>query len=202
MKITIGIPAYNEEKNISLVITQLKKITDSIIVCDDGSSDLTGEIARNLGAVVIRHSKNMGYGTAINSIFKKCSEMNTDILVTFDADGQHRVEDVNKIIEPVKQGNADIVIGSRFLDNISDVPNFRKLGIKIITQVTNASIKKKLTDSQSGLRAYNKQVLTWSLSKDKLEIEKMNEKSVLFAEKTFPQIRMKIYNFVEFGKES
>ena len=59
MKITIGIPAYNEEKNISLVITQLKKITDSIIVCDDGSSDLTGEIARNLGAVVIRHSKNM-----------------------------------------------------------------------------------------------------------------------------------------------
>ena len=160
MKITIGIPAYNEEKNISLVITQLKKITDSIIVCDDGSSDLTGEIARNLGAVVIRHSKNMGYGTAINSIFKKCSEMNTDILVTFDADGQHRVEDVNKIIEPVKQGNADIVIGSRFLDNISDVPNFRKLGIKIITQVTNASIKKKLIDSQSGLRAYNKQVLT------------------------------------------
>ena len=86
--------------------------------------------------------------------------MNTDILVTFDADGQHRVEDVNKIIEPVKQGNADIVIGSRFLDNISDVPNFRKLGIKIITQVTNASIKKKLTDSQSGFRAYNRQVLS------------------------------------------
>ena len=65
MKITIGIPAYNEEKNIALIITKLKKITDSIIVCDDGSSDLTGEIARELGAVVISHPKNMGYGAAI-----------------------------------------------------------------------------------------------------------------------------------------
>ncbi len=71
MKITIGIPAYNEEKNIALIITKIKKITDSIIVCDDGSSDLTGEIARELGAVVISHPKNMGYGAAIHSLFFK-----------------------------------------------------------------------------------------------------------------------------------
>ncbi len=160
MKITIGIPAYNEEKNIASIITKLKKITDSIIVCDDGSSDMTSEISKNLGAVVISHKKNMGYGVAINSIFQKSKEMKSDLLVTFDADGQHRVEDIEKVVEPIKNNQADLVIGSRFLDKKSDIPNYRKIGIKVITQVTNASIKKKLTDSQSGFRAYNQRVLS------------------------------------------
>ena len=160
MKITIGIPAYNEEKNIALIITKLKKITDSIIVCDDGSSDMTAEISKNLGATVISHKKNMGYGVAINSIFQKSKELNVDLLVTFDADGQHRVEDIEKVVEPIKNNTADLVIGSRFLDKKSDVPNYRKIGIKVITKVTNASIRKKLTDSQSGFRAYNGQVLS------------------------------------------
>ena len=160
MKITIGIPAYNEEKNIASIITKLKNITDSIIVCDDGSSDMTSEISKNLGAIVISHKKNMGYGAAIRTIFQKSVELDSDILVTFDADGQHRIEDVNKILQPLENNEADIVIGSRFLDNESKVPNYRKIGIKVITQVTNASLKKKLTDSQSGFRAYNKQALT------------------------------------------
>ena len=160
LKITIGIPAYNEEKNIASIITELKKITDSIIVCDDGSSDMTSEISKNLGAVVISHKKNMGYGAAINSIFQKSKEMKSDLLVTFDADGQHRVEDIEKVVEPIKNNDADLVIGSRFLDEKSHIPNYRKIGIKVITQVTNASIKKKLTDSQSGFRAYNQRVLS------------------------------------------
>ena len=160
MKITIGLPAYNEEKNIASVITKLKKITDSIIVCDDGSSDMTSEISKNLGAVVISHKKNMGYGAALRTIFQKSVELDSDILVTFDADGQHRIEDINKILQPLENNEADVVIGSRFLDNESKVPNYRKIGIKVITQVTNASLKKKLTDSQSGFRAYNKQALT------------------------------------------
>ena len=160
MKITIGIPAYNEEKNIASIITKLKKITNSIIVCDDGSSDMTSEISKNLGAVVISHKKNMGYGAAINSIFQKSKEMKSDLLVTFDADGQHRVEDIEKVVEPIKNNDADLVIGSRFLDEKSHIPNYRKIGIKVITQVTNASIKKKLTDSQSGFRAYNQGVLS------------------------------------------
>ena len=160
MKITIGIPAYNEEKNIASIITKLKNITDSIIVCDDGSSDMTSEISKNLGAIVISHKKNMGYGAAIRTIFQKSVELDSDILVTFDADGQHRIDDVNKILQPLKNNEADIVIGSRFLDNETKVPNYRKIGIKVITQVTNASLKKKLTDSQSGFRAYNKQALT------------------------------------------
>ena len=160
LKITIGLPAYNEEKNIASVITKLKKITDSIIVCDDGSSDMTSEISKNLGAVVISHKKNMGYGAALRTIFQKSVELDSDILVTFDADGQHRIEDINKILQPLENNEADVVIGSRFLDNKSKVPNYRKIGIKVITQVTNASLKKKLTDSQSGFRAYNKQALT------------------------------------------
>ena len=160
MKITIGIPAYNEEKNIALIITKLKKITDSIIVCDDGSSDLTGEIARELGAVVISHPKNMGYGAAIRSLFLKATELDLDGLITMDADGQHRIEDVNSVFGPINDEVADIVIGSRFLDEKSEeMPNYRKVGIKIITKITNLSIKEKLTDSQSGFRAYSKKAL-------------------------------------------
>ena len=159
MKISIGIPAFNEENNIAKIIVKLKEITESIIVCDDGSSDSTAEIAENLGAIVVKHEKNKGYGAAINSIFKKANEIDSDVLVTFDADGQHRVQDLETILEPIIENKSDIVIGSRFLDKQSEVPNYRKFGIKVITQVTNASLKEKLTDSQSGFRAYNKKVL-------------------------------------------
>jgi len=138
----------------------LKKITDKIIVCDDGSSDLTSKIAEGLGAIVIKHKKNLGYGAAIRSIFLKAKNLDCKILVTFDADGQHRVEDVNKVITPINNGKSDIVIGSRFLDESEkEVPSYRKVGIKVITKITNASIKKQLTDSQSGFRAYSKKVL-------------------------------------------
>ena len=160
MKIAIGIPAYNEEKNIASIITKLKKITDSIIVCNDGSSDLTGDIARDLGALVINHPKNLGYGAAIHSLFLKAKELDFDVLITFDGDGQHRIEDVNSVFEPIKNKMVDIVIGSRFLHKKSEeIPNYRKFGIKMITKVTNMSIKEKLTDSQSGFRAYSKRVL-------------------------------------------
>ena len=160
MKIIIGIPAFNEEKNIASIITKLMGITNTIIVCNDGSSDLTSEIAEKMGAVVINHEKNLGYGGAIRSIFFKAKEMNGDVLVTFDADGQHRVEDVKTVIEPIINQEADLVIGSRFLDESEkEVPQYRKVGIKVITKITNASIKKQLTDSQSGFRAYSKQVI-------------------------------------------
>ena len=161
MKVTIGIPAYNEEKNIAKMIVKLKKISDEIIVCNDGSSDLTSEIAKNLGVIVIDHENNLGYGAGINSIIKKAKEIDTDILVTFDADGQHRVEDVKKVIEPIKNGDADLVIGSRFLSKTKEkIPEYRKIGINIITKVTNAGLKKKITDSQSGFRAYSKDLIS------------------------------------------
>ena len=101
MKIIIGIPAFNEEKNIASIITKLMNITDTIIVCNDGSSDLTSEIAEKMGALVINHKKNLGYGGAIRSIFLKAKELDGDILVTFDADGQHRIDDIKKVVEPI-----------------------------------------------------------------------------------------------------
>jgi glycosyltransferase involved in cell wall biosynthesis len=161
LKIIVGIPAFNEEKNIAVVITQLKKIVDKIIVCNDGSTDLTSKIAEELGVIVINHEKNLGYGAAIRSIFLKSKDLDGDILVTFDADGQHRVDDINKVINPIINGKSDLVIGSRFLDESEkEVPRYRKVGIKVITKITNATIKKQLTDSQSGFRAYSKKVLT------------------------------------------
>jgi len=160
LKIIVGIPAFNEEKNIAVLIIQLKKIADKIIVCNDGSTDLTSEIAEELGATVINHKKNLGYGAAIRSIFLKSKDLDADILVTFDADGQHRIEDINKVINPIINGESDLVIGSRFLDESEkEVPKYRKVGINVITKITNATIKKQLTDSQSGFRAYSKKVL-------------------------------------------
>jgi len=159
MKVTIGIPAFNEEEQLPKILPKLKEITDSIIVCDDGSTDKTSAIAKEFGAKVVRHEKNQGYGGAIRSIFQMASEINSDVLVTFDADGQHRIEDINKVLQPIKDEQSDIVIGSRFLNNNNEVPGYRKIGIKIITQVTNATIKENFTDSQSGFRAYRKQVL-------------------------------------------
>ena len=157
--IVIGVPAYNEEKNIAKIILKLQPLADMILVCNDGSSDLTGPIAEKMGAVVINHPKNLGYGGAIRSIFFKARELHADILVTFDADGQHRVEDITNVIQPISDNNADIVIGSRFLDNSTNIPKYRKVGIETITKLTNVSSDIKVTDSQSGFRAYNKKVL-------------------------------------------
>ena len=159
MKITVGIPAYNEEKNIAKIIVGLKKVADQIIVCDDGSTDSTSIIAESLGAIVLKHPKNLGYGSAIRSIFLKAREINSEALVTIDADGQHKIEDITKVVKPIVDGQADISIGSRFLDKHDNAPKYRKLGINIITKVTNSSLSEKITDAQSGFRAYNNKVL-------------------------------------------
>ena len=169
LKVVIGIPAFNEEKNIAKIIVKLQKISDEIIVCNDGSTDLTKEISEKMGVEVINHPKNLGYGAGIRSIFLKASKMDTDILVTFDADGQHRIEDIESVIEPILKGDADIVIGSRFLknENSKNVPKHRKIGIKAITKITDSVTDLKLTDSQSGFRAYRKNILKEIIPSDK-----------------------------------
>lgn len=160
MKILIGIPAYNEEKNIGSIIINLQKKYPNILVCDDGSIDNTSEISKKLGALVIKHQKNQGYGSAIKSIFNKAKEMECDILITFDADGQHRIEDIENILDLMNNSDADIVIGSRFLNSDKTLmPKYRKLGIKAITKFTNVLSGTKITDSQSGFRSYNKKIL-------------------------------------------
>lgn len=159
MNFAIGLPAYNEEKNIASIIVKLKQITKTIIVCDDGSTDLTSKIASELGAITVIHQKNMGYGAAIASLFAKAREIGVDALVTFDADGQHRIEDIRTVLEPIIKDSADIVIGSRFMKEESNVPKYRKIGIKTITELTNVTTGSKITDSQSGFRSYNRKVL-------------------------------------------
>lgn len=169
MKIVVGIPAFNEEKNIAKIIVKLQEMADAIIVCNDGSNDLTKKISEKMGADVINHSKNLGYGAAIRSIFLKAAKMEPDILVTFDADGQHKVEDIQSVIQPILNNEADIVIGSRFLKNETNenVPKYRKIGIKVITGITDSVTDLKLTDAQSGFRAYKKNVLKDIVPSDK-----------------------------------
>ena len=161
MKIVIGLPAFNEEKNIGKIIAQLLDKSYSVIVCNDGSSDSTGIIAEKMGAIIINHKKNLGYGAAIGSIFRKARDEKFDILVTFDSDGQHRISDIEKMIEPIQNKTADIVIGSRFTeDGKADMPRYRKMGIKVITNLVNSQTGKNITDSQSGFRSYSSEVLS------------------------------------------
>ena len=161
MKIAAGIPAFNEEKNIGLLIVELLKIVDYVIVCNDGSNDNTGIIAKKMGAVVVNHERNLGYGAGIKSLFLKARELGVDVLVTLDADGQHRFEDVDTVLGPIMNHETDIVIGSRFLNqNQQQIPSYRKAGIKIITKLANTTLDKTITDSQSGFRAYNSKVLS------------------------------------------
>ena len=161
MEITVGIPAFNEEKNIIHIIEKLQKKADNIIVCDDGSTDKTGEIAKKMGAIVITHERNLGYGAAIRSLFLKARELKADMLVTLDSDGQHRIEDLLPVTKPIIEKQADMVIGSRFLEgNQKNIPKYRKVGIKIITKLANSSLEESVTDSQSGFRAYSKNILS------------------------------------------
>ena len=161
MKIAAGIPAFNEEKNVGSMIVELLKFVDIVIVCNDGSNDNTGMIAKKMGAIVVNHERNLGYGAGIKSLFLKARELGVDVLVTLDADGQHRPEDVLAVLEPIKKHETDIVIGSRFLDqNQQQIPSYRRAGIKIITKLANTTLDKTITDSQSGFRAYNSNVLS------------------------------------------
>jgi len=152
------IPAYNEEKTIAKVILKARKYVDKVIVCDDGSTDMTAEIAEALGAEVIRHERNVGYGAAIGSLFEKAKEDDADIMITLDADGQHNPDDIPKLIKPILNGEADIVIGSRFLTSETEIPTYRKIGIKIINWITGAKAE-RISDTQSGYRAYSKKAL-------------------------------------------
>jgi len=157
--VIIGIPAFNEEKNIGAIVAKLKAKYDQVIVCDDGSSDMTGMIASSLGAIVVKHENNLGYGSAIKTIFNHAKEKNCDVLVTFDADGQHEISEIDSFLTPIFEDRADIVIGSRFLGKTEDLPQYRKIGIKTITGLTNLMAGSKISDSQSGFRAYSNKVL-------------------------------------------
>ncbi len=154
------IPSYNEEKTIGRVIIQAQKNVDGVIVCDDGSEDMTGEIAERLGAIVVRHDRNLGYGSAMRTLFRRSRMLNADVMVTLDGDGQHDARMIPSLVEPIVQGEADIVIGSRFLEKASDMPAYRKFGVNMLTRFQEALSKNGITDSQSGFRAYSRKALS------------------------------------------
>ena len=150
----ICIPAYNEETNIGKIIKDCKKFADKVVVCDDGSIDYTAELAKKEGAIVLQHEKNQGYGSAIATLFDYSRKENADMMVTIDADGQHDPNEIPLLFDAIVKHNVDVAIGSRFL-NDNDTPGYRKAGIKIITSATNYSTNLKVSDSQSGFRAYS-----------------------------------------------
>ena len=156
--VAVVIPAYNEEKTIAKIIVQSSKQADKVIVCDDGSKDLTAEIAEKLGATVIKHGKNMGKGAALLDLFAKANDLGADIIVTLDADAQHDPDDIPRLVSPMIYNNADIVIGSR--TKLNEMPYYRRLGNKILNLSTNRLAGGQVSkDSQSGFRAYSKRAL-------------------------------------------
>lgn len=154
------IPAFNEEKTIARIVILSQRHTDKVIVCDDGSTDMSGAIVERLGAVLIRHDQKRGYGAAIRSLFIGAKKIDADVIVSLDADGQHDPHEIPKLIEPIVAGSADIVIGSRFLDEKNEaVPRYRRLGINLITKLTGAVSTVSTSDAQSGFRAYSRKAL-------------------------------------------
>lgn len=158
--IVAGIPAYNEEKTIARVILLAQRYADMVVVCDDGSQDLTAEIAQRLGAIVIRHEKNIGYGAAVQALFEKAKTLNADLLLTLDADGQHDAKEMPSLLKPILENKADIVIGSRFLGQDNGMPVYRRFGIKVLTKFTNNRVgQSSVTDGQCGFRAYGRKAI-------------------------------------------
>ena len=159
--VVVGIPAFNEEKNISRVILDAKKFADEVIVCDDGSNDHTSKVAERLGAAVIKHGSNLGYGAALQSLFKNARSLSADVFITIDGDGQHDPQEIPRLIKPIVDGDCDVVVGSRFIDKNGTVemPRYRQFGVKVITKLVNGSAKNGVSDAQSGFRAYNARAL-------------------------------------------
>jgi glycosyltransferase involved in cell wall biosynthesis len=150
------IPALDEEMSIGKIILQAQKYVDLVVVCDDGSVDYTSEIAEALGAYVIRHEKNEGKGAALRDMFMFAMNMNADIVITLDADGQHNPAYIPNLIEPIARGEADMVVGSRYVPGgKSDAPLYRRFGLFLLNRNLGGDVK----DVQSGLRAFTRDAL-------------------------------------------
>jgi len=152
--ITVILPAYNEEVSVGSIVLLTRRYADRVIVVDDGSSDRTAEVAANAGAEVVVHTTNKGKGIAFKTGFEAAE--GADIIVTMDSDGQHNPADIPKLIAPILQGKADIVNGSRYLNgDITDTPLYRRIGQTILDKITILNSGIRITDSQSGFRAFS-----------------------------------------------
>jgi len=157
--ITALIPAFNEGRSIGDVVRKVGNRVDKVVVINDFSSDKTPLIAKYLGATVLNHSKNMGVGAAMQTGINYSKATKPDIVVTLDGDGQHRPEDIPRIIQPILSGEADLVLGSRFLQGTPDMPVIKLLGNKFFAYLIRFLTGIRLTDTQTGFRALNRKAL-------------------------------------------
>ena len=165
IEVTAVIPAYNEQKTIGSVVLGAKRYAKRVVVVDDGSRDATAEIAELAGARIIRHPHNQGKGAALKTGLKAAKD--ADVIVTLDSDGQHHPQEIPHILEPIVQGRADFVNGSRYMNNIdngfhhinNNTPYYRRVGQNVLDSATKLNSRMKVTDSQSGFRAFKKNTL-------------------------------------------
>ncbi|MBS3109546.1 glycosyltransferase family 2 protein [Candidatus Woesearchaeota archaeon] len=163
MKVFVSIPAYNEEKSIGTVIESVKKVMQKtrydygILVVDDGSTDATAKLARKFGAVVYSHPRNYGLAEVFRTEIEKCLEHKADVIVHIDADGQYRATEILKLLKEIEDGN-DIVLGSRFLGHIEQMPIVKRLGNMAFSSIISSITRTKITDGQTGFRAFTRKV--------------------------------------------
>jgi glycosyltransferase involved in cell wall biosynthesis len=160
IKVLAAMPACNEDTFIAKTILAAQQYVDCVLVVDDGSTDATREISKKMGAMVISHQKNYGYGAALRTIFEKAKKLDIDALVIIDADGQHDPKDIPRLLDRLGKGDVDVVIGSRFIQGTpQEIPRYRIFGMKILDQATKIAGADVITDSQSGFRAYGKKAI-------------------------------------------
>lgn len=163
MQVIITIPAYNEEKTIGNVLKDIKEVINKegynykILVVDDGSKDETSEIAKKEGATVVSHPINFGLAETFKTEIEKCLEMGADIIVHIDADGQYDAKEIPLLIKEIEKGY-DLVLGSRFKGKIEDMPFIKRWGNKAFSKVLSNICRIKITDGQTGFRAFTKKV--------------------------------------------
>ncbi len=145
--------AYNERPVIADVVKGIKRAGFSVVVVDDGSTDETARAAADAGAIVVQHPINLGQGAGLQTAIEFALEEDADIIVTFDADGQHRPQDIPALVAALRTGNADFALGSRFLGQTLNLPASRRLLLKAATWFTRFTTGLKITDTHNGLRA-------------------------------------------------
>lgn len=155
MKVIIVIPAYNESQVIQRVIGDIKEKVDQVIVVDDGSKDNTFDLARDAGATTMRHFINRGQGAALQTGISFALKKGADIIVTFDADGQHKSEEIELLVKPLLLEEVDIVLGSRFLKD-NKIPLNKSIILKLATFFTRLYTGLKVTDTHNGFRAISR----------------------------------------------
>jgi glycosyltransferase involved in cell wall biosynthesis len=156
------IPAYNESETIGKVVAETSRYVSSVIVVDDGSTDNTAEVAASMNATVVRNRHNAGKGVALKRGFIECLKCSADVVITLDADGQHDPGDIPKLLQPIVDEEADVVIGSRYGStglSLQMIPRYRRIGLSFIDFMNRNLANSKVKDTQSGFRLYSKGVL-------------------------------------------